>query len=300
MIASLSLLHPEELKRLQPELTAFLFPVGGIEQHGPHLPVGVKLLQAEILARKLAETLEKRLPAWNFVLMPLIPLTVDGVTNRWALPVRPHVVRDAVVDQSEHLKRLGFKNFIVVNSHLTPKQITALEDASKIVSGRLWGLGSKAQMVSVSGSLVDAKTVFASPMIALPEEHGGAHDTSFMLAFSKGGVASEFKNLAPVPKPKASMSRFFSYLRDEIDGYWGRPADASGQGAETDLATEVNLLVERLIPWLEKGQGGRQFLSAYRYFPFNGSFFKAYILAVIFFVMMMIYAVWSMRDVFEP
>jgi creatinine amidohydrolase/Fe(II)-dependent formamide hydrolase-like protein len=100
MIASFSLLHPRDLETLQRELTVFLFPVGGLEQHGPHLPFGTKLLQAEIMARKLAEGLEKRLSAWNFVLMPLIPLTVDGITNRLALPVRPHVVRDAVVDQA--------------------------------------------------------------------------------------------------------------------------------------------------------------------------------------------------------
>lgn len=62
----------------------------------------------------------------------------------------------------------------------------------------------------------------------------------------------------------------------------------------------MNLLIERLIPWLEKGQGGSQFLSMYRHFPFNGSFFKAYILSIILFILMMVWAVWSMRDVFEP
>jgi len=300
MIASLSLLHPDELKSLQPELTVFLIPIGGIEQHGPHLPLGVKLIQAETTSRMLAEGLEKRLSHWNFILMPLIPLTVDGITHRVALPVRPHVVRDAVVDQCEHLKRLGFKNFVVVNSHLAPKQITALEDAAKIVSGRAWRVGKKSQMVSVTGALIDARTVFESPMIALPDEHGGERDTSFMLAFAGETVSKGFTELIPAPKPKASVARFFAYLSNEIDGYWGRPADAAAERAKIDLATEVNLLVERLIPWLEKGQGGRQFLSAYRYFPFNGSFFKAYVLAVILFVMMMIWVLWSVKDVFEP
>jgi creatinine amidohydrolase/Fe(II)-dependent formamide hydrolase-like protein len=300
MIASFSLLHPRDLETLQRELTVFLFPVGGLEQHGPHLPFGTKLLQAEIMARKLAEGLEKRLSAWNFVLMPLIPLTVDGITNRLALPVRPHVVRDAVVDQAEHLKRLGFKNFIIVNSHLSPKQITALEDAAKIVNGRFRWLGKKFQMVSLSGALVDAKTVFESPMIALPEEHGGERDTSFMLAHDAASVLGTYKELQAIPRPKASIPRFFDYLNERIDGYWGRPDQASPQNGETDFSTEMNLLIERLIPWLEKGQGSGQFLSAYRFFPFNGSFFKAYILSIILFVLMMIWAVWSMRDVFEP
>ncbi|MBU6153168.1 MAG: creatininase family protein [Bdellovibrionales bacterium] len=300
MIASFALLHPRDLDTLPKELTVVLFPVGGLEQHGPHLPFGTKLLQAEVMARKLAEGLEKRMPAWNFVLMPLIPLTVDGVTNRFALPVRPHVVRDAVVDQAEHLKRLGFKNFIVVNSHHTPKQITALEDAAKLVNGRLGWMGRKFQMVSISGALVDAKTVFESPMIALPDEHGGERDTSFMLANDHSAVLTNYRDLPEIPRPKASVLRFFDYLNHRIDGYWGRPSHSSAQNGETDFSTEMNLLVERLLPWLEKGQGSSQFLSAYRFFPFNGSFFKAYILSVILFVMMMVWAVWSMRDVFEP
>jgi len=300
MIASFSLLHPRDLESIPKELSVFLFPVGGLEQHGPHLPFGTKLIQAETMARGIAEGLGQRLPAWNFILMPLIPLTVDGVTNHLALPVRPHVVRDAVVDQAEHLKRLGFKNFIVVNSHLSPKQITALEDAAKIVNGRLGWLGRKFQMVSLSGALVDSKTVFESPMIALPEEHGGERDTSAILAHDPALVLGNPRDLAAVPRPKAGVSRFFDYLNHRIDGYWGNPARASAENGKTDAATEMNLLIERLIPWLEKGQGGSQFLSMYRHFPFNGSFFKAYILSIILFILMMVWAVWSMRDVFEP
>ena len=63
MIASFSLLTPEELKSLQPELTVFLFPVGGLEQHGPHLPMGTKLIEAEALTRAIADELQRRLPA---------------------------------------------------------------------------------------------------------------------------------------------------------------------------------------------------------------------------------------------
>ena len=192
MIAQFSRLKSDELKALQPLLSVFLFPVGGLEQHGPHLPMGLKLIQAEVTARLIAEKLEQRMPLWNFILMPLIPLTVDGITQKNGLAVRPHVVRDAVVDQCEQLKRMGYRNFIAVNSHLSPNQITALEDASRIVSGRSWFVGSKSQMVSVTGALIDTKSVLESPMIALPDEHGGERDTSFALAYARDQVSKEF------------------------------------------------------------------------------------------------------------
>ena len=299
MIRQFSELHPDEFKLLQPELTVFLFPVGGLEQHGPHLPLGTKLIQAEGLARALVAELSKRMSGWNFVLMPLVPFTVDGITQALALPVRPHVVRDAIVDQCEQLKRLGHRNFIVVNSHLSPRQVTALEEAAKIVTGRSWYVGSKAQLVSVTSALVEAKHVFESPMIALPEEHGGAGDTSLLLHLSPASVKSGYVDLVAVPRPKASMRRFFTYLSDALDGYWGKPAHASPQDGGVELDSEVQLLCTKLIPWLEKGQGSGQFRSAYRYFPFNWSFAKAYLLLFLIFIMGLFWLFWSVRDVFE-
>ena len=299
MIRRFAELRPDEFKTLEPHLTVFVFPVGGLEQHGPHLPLGTKLVQAEGLSRALVEELSKRLPGWTFVLMPLIPLTVDGITQALTLSVRPHVVRDAVVDQCEQLKRLGQRNFIAVNSHLSPKQVMALEDAAKIVTGRSWYVGSKAQLVSVTSALVEAKHVFESPMIALPEEHGGAGDTSVLLHLAPALVKSSYVDLEPAERPKASIRRFFRYLSNEIDGYWGRPAHASAREGGVGLDSEVQLLCTKLIPWLEKGQGGAQFRSAYRYFPYNWSFAKAYILLILIFVMGLLWVFWSVRDVFE-
>jgi len=209
MIGRFSEMTPDGLQALQPGVTVFLFPIGGLEQHGPHLPLGVKVLQAEVYARTLAEELQKRLPLWNYVLMPVIPLTVDGITNHQVFPVRAHVVRDAVVDQCEHLKRLGFTRFLAVNSHLSPKQITALEDAARIVSGRSWWIGKKSQLVSVTGALVDAKTVFESPLIALPPEHGGEKDASFMLAYALTRFQSIFW---PYPRFHARKPRWAGFF----------------------------------------------------------------------------------------
>ncbi len=299
MIASFSLLHPAELEALPPELTLFLFPVGGLEQHGPHLPMGVKLRQAEELSKGLANELSRRLPSWNFILMPLIPLSVDTHTSRIALSVRAHVVRDAVVDQADQLKRLGFRNFISVSSHLTPRQLTALEDAARLVTSGWFGGGS-AQMVSVSSALVDSSELWNSPLLSLPKEHGGARDTGFMMHFNPESVTSDSASLPSIPSPKASPARLIRYFRHELDGYWGSPASSSVSDVKSLLSGDAESLATRLLPWLERSEGKRQFLSAYGRFPVNGSFFKAYLLAAIFFVVMTFWVLWSMKDVFEP
>lgn len=299
MIASFSNLSAPEIELLPRGLTLFLFPVGGLEQHGPHLPVGTKLFQAEAWAKALADELQSKLPVWNFILMPLLPVSVDSVTNRFALNVRAHVVRDAMVDQCEELKRLQFQNFAAVSAHATPKQLSALEDAAKIVSRKPLFGRQKAQFISVTGALIDAKEIWDSPMIALPKEHAGAFDTGFMLSLKPELVAPDYKNLQGIAKPQASVGRFMNYLKHNLDGYWGKPNEASVENTRLSFRGDVRILVEKMLPWLEKGKGQGIFNSGYRYFPVNGSFFKAYLLGVIFFVCMLIWVIWGVRDAFD-
>jgi hypothetical protein len=299
MISSLACLQPKDISALIPDLTVFLFPIGGIEQHGPHLPVGTKLFQAEARAKHLAQILERRLPNWSFILMPLLPLSVDSNTNSISLNVRPHVVRDAIVDQCTELARLKFKNFVAISSQLTPKQLCALEDAAKIVNRKKIFGGVGAGLISVSGALIEPRQVFDSPMISLPTEHGGAIDTGFILRENEKLLDPTYISLESHPKPKASVSRFFAFIKNELDGYWGMPKAADVEASLKQESLELNEIAEKMIPWLEKGKGQNLFKSGYGYFPFNGSFFKAYFLATLFFVIMAIWALWNMRDLFN-
>src|ERR1035437_8002075 len=151
MIQSFSLLKDSDLKALVPDVTLMLFPVGGLEQHGPHLPMGTKILQCREWVDLLVGKLEAQLPSWNFIIMPVLPFTVDTYTTTTALTVRPHVMRDALVDQCDSLKKKGFTQFAAFTSHMTPKQLSAIEDASKIVARR-----GKYTLMSLSSALVDS------------------------------------------------------------------------------------------------------------------------------------------------
>jgi creatinine amidohydrolase/Fe(II)-dependent formamide hydrolase-like protein len=294
MIQSFSLLKDSDVKALVPDVTLMIFPVGGLEQHGPHLPMGTKILQCKEWVELLAKKLEQQLPTWNFIIMPVLPFTVDTYTTTTALTVRPHVMRDALVDQCDSLKRKGFTQFAALTSHRTPKQLSAIEDAAKIVSR-----GKKVTLLSLSSAMVESKDVFKSPMIALPEEHGGAFDTGFVLATVPELVSAESKGLVAVESPRASAARFIQYFRGQIDGYWGNPAVASAEHTKQKIDRELDLLVEKMKPVLEKGKGKSAFFSSYRYIPFNGSFFKAYLLALMFFMTIFMWMMWGVKNVFE-
>jgi creatinine amidohydrolase/Fe(II)-dependent formamide hydrolase-like protein len=294
MIAQFVHLKESELKALLPELTLVIFPVGGLEQHGPHLPFGTKLIQSREWISRFTQKLEANFPNWNFIIMPELPFTVDTYTTSAAISVRPHVVRDALVDQCFSLRKMGFLQFAALSTHLTPKQLAAIEDAAIIVSRK-----SKGFLISLSSGLINKASVFKSPAIALPEEHAGAFDTGLMLAACPQLVGSDRSGLTPIPAPSATMSRFIDHTRGKLGGYWGNPSDADANHSKAKLETDLDRLIDRIKPVLEKGKGRGSFVSGYRWYPFNGSFFKAYLLAAFFFVIMFFWFLAGLKDVFE-
>src|SRR4051812_23893145 len=85
--------------------TVFFFPVGPLEDHGPHLPFGLDLEEAARLCYLSAQHLEKEMSGWVGVIMPQAPLGIDSNTTRRVITVRPHVLRDWLVDSCRSLIR---------------------------------------------------------------------------------------------------------------------------------------------------------------------------------------------------
>src|SRR4051794_35831940 len=100
-----------QLEGLPRDKTVFFFPVGPLEDHGPHLPVGIDLVESAQLCLLAAQRLEAQMPGWVGVIMPRAALGVDSNTTRIAITVRPHVLRDWLVDSCRSLIRVGFCHF---------------------------------------------------------------------------------------------------------------------------------------------------------------------------------------------
>src|SRR5438477_10079860 len=61
------------LRALDRERTAVIFSVSPLEEHGPHLPVGTDLFDAEFFAEQLAERIVSEKPGWTVLLRPPVP-----------------------------------------------------------------------------------------------------------------------------------------------------------------------------------------------------------------------------------
>jgi len=241
--------------------TVVVLTVSPLEEHGPHLPVGVDAIAARHFAQSLSEKLTAARPGWTALLAPTLHLgsfTFDAVGT---VSVRQRVVRDAVVDYGRSLARAGFRYILVANGHGGPGHLTALEEASATVSRR-----HRVMMASVSGHLawqflrgryVD-KIAAALGRPLTDEErrafaddaHGGWFETSLMLLIRPDLVDQSYRTLPPArySLPARAVPNF--PLRNGGQGYVGHPAlaDAAFARAATDVLMEESMaLVEGLL-----------------------------------------------------
>jgi len=294
----------DRLSQLPKEKTVFFFPVSALEDHGPHLPLGLKLFEARKLCELAATRLERELPDWTGVIMPDAPLGVDTVTTATALPVRAHVLRDWLLDCSRGLMRHGFVHFACFSGHLCPRQLTAIEEAGKmLLRGRAWLPSSlskrakrarrghtRATLVSACSALVSAREVRRSPLWADPPEHGGAGDTGIGLYLSPAAVASSFVELSAKQQTGSYWRRGLLRSRRKLGGYWGIPADAEASEGQKHLENKMNDIFPKLRATWEGSNPNHLFRSWYSVIPPNKGFFKIWVLA---FVLIAILWIWT-------
>jgi len=89
-----------------------VMPLGSLEQHGPHLPLGTDLLCAEALARFVADEADA-------VLVPALPFTWTGSTRTYpiAINIRNQIVINMLEVLFDAVRRAGFRRLALVNWH---------------------------------------------------------------------------------------------------------------------------------------------------------------------------------------
>jgi creatinine amidohydrolase len=276
--------------------TAFFFPVGPIEDHGPHLPLGLDLQEASELCRRAGERLESEMPGWRAVLMPAAPLGIDSNTQALELTVRAHVLRDWLVDACHGLTRAGFFHFVCFTGHLGPKQLTAIEEASGLIRKRtrwirwarkLRGGAAGAEplptLVSACSAQVSASTVRGSPLFLDAREHGGRRDTSVALSLDASLVDPSHARLEARPWASPShWGRAWSRISRKGAGYWGKPAEGSPAWGQGVLQGSIDEIFPKLRAVLEGADPNLLFRTWYSVVPPNRTFFKSWLLAMSF------------------
>ena len=71
-IHKLEELTSPQIDALDRQRTLFILPMGMIEDHGPHLPVGADTIGVTYEANGASMRVSRALPDWNIVMMPAV------------------------------------------------------------------------------------------------------------------------------------------------------------------------------------------------------------------------------------
>jgi creatinine amidohydrolase len=241
--------------------TVVVLTVSPLEEHGPHLPVGVDAFAARHFAEGIGERLVAARPGWSVVLAPTLHLGSFTFETVGTIAVRQRVVRDALVDYGEAVAKSGFRWILVANGHAGPGHLNALDEAAAIVSRR-----HRVTMASFTGHLaweflrgryVEAierelgRALTAEERAAFAEDaHGGWWETSLMLLLRPDLVDDSFRTLPPARYSLASRVVPNYPLRNGGQGYVGHPglADPAFAKATSEvLMREAMAIVDGLL-----------------------------------------------------
>lgn len=249
------------LDALDRERTVILLTISPLEQHGPHLPLGVDAFTARYFADEIAQRLAAERPGWSAVMTPTLHLgsfTFDAVGT---VPVRQRVVRDVVVDYGEAFARAGFRYVLVANGHAGPTHLAALDEAAATVSRRhgirmaslsgwlMWQFRSGRFLDRVEGQL-DRPLSDVERRAFAEDAHAGWWETSMMLMLRPDLVDGGWRELPATTYSLPQRLRPNYPLHGGGTGYVGHPAlgDPAFARATSDvLLGEVMTLVHALL-----------------------------------------------------
>lgn len=232
----------EDVRDLDTGRTVAVLPLGAVEAHGPHLPIGTDT----IIARGMAERAAGGLARDGWVAVGLPPLVFTPAPFAAGFPgtlgVRPETLRALLVDLADGLTRQGFRALAIANAHLDPAHLAAIHAA--VAEAR-----ERALLPIVFPDLTRKPWA-----LRLGDEfrsgacHAGRFEGSLVLALEPRLVREEIRReLSPNPASLSEAIRAGVETFEAAGGpraYFGWPAEATPEEGERTVETLGEILRE--------------------------------------------------------
>lgn len=210
----------KDFEKKAKKIKTVIIPVGSLEAHGPHLPLGTDTIEVYEIAKKVSQIVDV------FVAPPLLygicrstskhPGTVGiaGDTLR-------HLIQDIV--RSLHSNQL--KRFIIISGHASQIHLSALQEAGESL---LEEMPSDVNIAVVSAYAL-AQEVAGEICETEDDSHAGEIETSLMLHLKPHLVKGRGKKEYPhFPHPLLTRKKR-KYWKNAV---WGDPHKASAKKGE--------------------------------------------------------------------
>lgn len=223
-----------EMAGLNREETIFLLPLGPLEEHGPHLPLGTDPLTAEGMAGRAAQMLEEEDSAQTYILLPRLWVGHSEGAMHFCgtLSVGTGTLKALITDLCISLARHRFRKVLIINHHMDLFHIRALlqaaEEVNRSYAIRVVEASSAILLTGESGGEPESHVTQGSHEAA--EIHADVRETSFMLHRHPHLVQPCYRELPPVRIRIAEELRRGHIYFDEMgaaEGYMGSPAEAT-------------------------------------------------------------------------
>lgn len=214
-----------------------LLPVGAVEPHGPHAPLGTdEIISAGMCARAAARLADD--PDVRVVVLPTLNYGVTrfGAAFPGAVTVSEDTLHALVVDVCGSLARQGFSRIVVVNNHFEPAHVATLQKATTEAGVAYLDLVRRRNAARLTEEFRSGAC------------HAGRYETSLVLADRPALVDTEA--MASLPPVAVNMPAAMAEGRSDFtamgmsQAYCGAPADATAEEGESTFDTLTDLLVE--------------------------------------------------------
>lgn len=240
----------QDVEKLDRGRTIVLLPMGPLEAHGPHLPLGVDIYGAEKLTELASQMLSDK--GYEIAVAPLMPYTLADVAMPFCgtISLSRDTVVSFVLDVTRSLYRHGFTKLAIVCHHGERPNLAALQQGAELAEK----LGMK---VLVSHSIIHAAPKMMPLMQGEHPEwdfHAGEIETSFSLWTFPDLVKLNILHDLP-PNWSNIREKFNQGARDFAQaggesGYFGDPAKATSELGEKLYMIQAQTLCEEVEQWV--------------------------------------------------
>ena len=222
-----------------PRKPVLLLPVGAVEPHGPHAPLGTdEIISAGMCARAAARLADD--PDVRVLVLPTVNYGVTrfGAAFPGAISITETTLHALVVDVCGALTARGFSRIVVVNNHFEPAHVATLRKATAEAGVAYLDLVRRRNAARLTAEFQSGAC------------HAGQYETSLVLADKPALVDTATMATLPaepVDMPAAMADGKTDFLAMGMDrAYCGDPAAATVAEGQSTFDVLTELLVEAI------------------------------------------------------
>jgi len=239
----------EEVDNLNAE-TVFILPMGPLEAHGPHLPLGVDINGAVVLTEMAAKILAKK--GISIAILPVLPYTLSDAAMpfKGTVTFSEETVIAIILDIARSISQHGFKRLVINCHHLERPNMQAIREAVH----KTEELGIS---VLASNAILDSIPRCHGLLKGEHPEwdfHAGEVETSFYLwQFPHLVKTDKLKNL--LPNWSDLRQKFQQGAKDFVEAggpkcYFGDPAKGTAATGRKIYEIQAQTLAEEILNWI--------------------------------------------------